>query len=490
MRTMSSSTLWVPPNHNPAPLYCTPRSNRETIGPQIMKVLARSGPKLITPMPWQRDIADIIGEIDPVTGKFWYRTYILIVPRQAGKTTFVRGKLTHRALMSPNMEILYTAQDRNMARKRLQKTLYDPLSQSPLAQYLGKPRWAAGSEAVRFRNRSEINIIALSLTAGHGDTLDEAAIDEAFAHTDNRIEQNVNPTMITVEGAQKGILSAAGGLESSFLWGKVERNRALVEMGGDSRTAYIEFAAPMDADPDDPRTYLCHPAIGHTIHIEDIMEERRTMEPGEFERAYLGWWPKPESAEMVFPLEAWNGNFVDPAFDTWYGDPMWCLDVSPNRQWAAIGMAAKSYDPAARCFVEIIDHAEGTSWTVARLVNLRSRFGGYRVAVDGSGAASALVRDLEAEGFEIIALTPHERMDACGGMFDDVVQGRVKYLNDPVLNGAMQAASKINAAGGEAWVFSRGKSMADITPLYAATLARYAYIKVSPDDYDIMESIA
>jgi phage terminase large subunit-like protein len=464
--------------------------SRQTIGPQIMKVLARCGPKLITPMPWQRDVADVVGEIDPATGKFWYRTYILILPRQGGKTTFVRGKLTHRALMAPGQELLYTAQDRNMARKRLQKTIYNPLNASPLAKYLGKPRWAAGSEAVRFKNNSEINIIALSLTAGHGDTLDEAAIDEAFAHTDNRIEQNVNPTMITVEGAQKGIMSAAGGLESSFLWNKVERGRAMVELGADSRTCYIEYAAAMNADPDDPATYLCHPAVGHTIKIEDILEERRSMEASEFERAYLGWWPRPESAETVFPRESWVENYVDPSFDTWMGVPMWCLDVSPNRQWAAIGLAAKSYDPAARCFVEVIDHDEGTAWTVGRLQNLRERFGGDRVAVDAAGAASALVRDLEAVGFEVIALTPHDRMDACGGMFDDVVQGKVKYLNDPVLNGAMQAAAKINAAGGEAFVFSRGKSMADITPLYAATLARYAYIKTAPDDYDIMDSVA
>jgi hypothetical protein len=45
------------------------------------------------------------------------------------------------------------------------------------------------------------------------------------------------------------------------------------------------------------------------------------------------------------------------------------------------------------------------------------------------------------------------------------------------LNSAMTSATKINAYGGEAWVFNRGKSRADITPLYAVTLARYGHVK-------------
>jgi phage terminase large subunit-like protein len=449
-------------------------------------------------MPWQQDFANIVGELDPATGDLWYRTYVLVLPRQGGKTTFVRGKLTHRALMQNDANILYTAQDRNKARQRLEQTIYNPLHRSPLDRYLLKPRWAAGSEAVRFRNGSAMRVESLSKTAGHGDTLDEAAIDEAFAHTDNRIEQNVNPTMVTVSNAQKGILSAAGGLESTFLWGKVERYRAQCLMGGmeRGRVAYIEYGAPADADPNDPLTYLCHPAVGHTIQLQTLIDERADMDAEEFERAYLSWWPRPEAAETVFPREAWNDNYMNPDWDVWSGEPMWSIDVAPNRQWASIALAARSYDLQRRVFVEVIDHEQGTAWVLPRLRELRAKFGGNRVAVDSSGAASALVRDLEStedetvQAFEVIPLTAHDKMDACGAIYDDVVQGKVCYLDDPVLNGAMQSAKKINAAGGEAWVFSRGKSMGDITPLYAATFARYAYIKHAPDDYDIMQSIA
>lgn len=487
---MTSLERWG--DRNPEPLYYTRRNpHRETLGPQVAKVLSKCGPVRMEPMPWQRDVLDIFCEIDPATGLFWYRTCILILPRQGGKTTMIRGKLTHRALAQPGANLLYTAQDRNAARRRLEKTLYTPLTQSPLAKYLGKPRWQAGSETVRFRNGSELRIESLSKTAGHGDTLDEACVDEAFAHRDNRIEQNISPTMITVQGAQKWITSAAGGPESQFLAGKVERGRALVALGQDSRTAYIEYSAPLDADPDDPATYLMsHPAISWTIQLDDVIDERVNMDNEEFERAYLGWWPKPKAADAPIPMAAWSANYVDPLLDTWMGEPTWSIDVAPDRSWSAIGLAAQSYDPGARCFLEVIDHEEGTAWVIGRLKDLASRFGGKRVCLDSSGAAGALDKDLEDAGFEVVRLMPRERMDACGALHDDVIQGRVKYLDDPVLTGSLRSASKIKAAGGEAWIFSRGKSQADITPLYAVTLARYGYVKFHADDYDVLETIA
>jgi phage terminase large subunit-like protein len=494
-------TLWTPTStHNPEPLYYTKRNPaRETKGPEIVNFLARCAPKPIQPMPWQRDFYDLIGEIDPDTGGLWYRTVILILPRQGGKTTLLRGKMAHRGITQKGAKMLYTAQDRNKARQRLEETIYDPLSLSQLSKALGRPRWQAGSEAVRFTNRSIIRIESLTKTAGHGDTLDEAYIDEAFAHTDFRIEQNVKPTMITVQGAQMIIASAAGGFESTYLLTKRDRGRALVEMGKDSRTAYVEYSAPLDADPLDPATFLAaHPAITHTIQLADIEDDRINMDTLEFNRAYLGWWPTEEDIQTVIPMNLWKQNYVDPDIATWYGEPIWSIDVAPDRTWASIGLAARSFDPAATCFLEVIDQRNsGTDWIirqegdgyVGRIRDLSNRFGGRRVVVDGSGPGGALALDLEAAGFEVYRCTAKDKADACGKFFDDTTQGHVKYLDDPVLTGAMKAAEKVQAMAGESWVFSRGKSHADISPLYAATFARFAFAKFAPVMYDPLDSV-
>lgn len=486
------------PPRNPPPLYSTPRSNRETRGAEVARVLARSGSpgnslsKAVLPvMPWQRDALDLMCEIDPKTGLFWYRNLILVCVRQTGKTTLTRGKLNHRALVQPNARMLYTAQDRNTSRKRLEKTIYNPLKKSLSGKHIARPRWAAGSEAVRWINGSELGTEALSETSGHGDTLDEAHIDEAFAHRDNRIEQSVRPAMSTVLGAQMFITSAAGDRNSTYLWRHVEAGRVLAKVGNtDSRTCYIEYSAPEDADPNDPETLLnCHPGIGHITQFSILWDDRHSMDSDEFERAYYGWWPKGAVQKTVIPVELWNANFIDPEEDAWSGEPMWAIDVSPDRAWASIAWAGKSFDPEARAFLEVLDHEQGTAWIVARLKQLALQFGGWRVALDSAGAAGSLEDDLIAAGFEVVRLSAFEKTAACGGLYDDAVQHKIRYFDDSVLNGAMKSAIKINAYGGEAWIFSRGKSLSDITPLYAAAFARFAYIKFAPETYNVMETI-
>lgn len=483
---------------NPPPLYSTPRSGRATLGPEVADVLARSGApgkkmskELLPVMPWQRDTLDLVCELDPATGLFWYRTVILVCVRQSGKTTLTRGKLNHRAIAQDNSVLLYTAQDRNTGRKRLEKTIYNPLRASVLGGQLIKPRWAAGSEAVRWRNGSELGTEALSETSGHGDTLDEAHIDEAFAHKDNRIEQSVKPAMSTVQGAQMFISSAAGNLNSTFLWSKVESGRALALSGStSSRTCYIEYSAPEGADPDDPETLLnTHPGIGHSTTLEILWDDHETMDSDEFNRAYYGWWPKISAQPTVIPWDSWEQNFVDPDLEAWDGEPMWCVDVSPERDRASIGLAGHSYTDA-RAFVELIEQGDGTAWCVNKLKRLREKFGGYRVVLDGSGAAASLTEDLEEAGFEVIRMTAADKGAACGAFYDDAVQGKVKYLDDPKINKAMRGAAWMRIYGGESRIFSRSKSQTDITPFYAVVLARWAYVKFAPDTYDVMDSIA
>lgn len=441
------------------------------------------------PMPWQQHVLDVACEIDPATGLYFYRTVVVVVPRQAGKTSVSRSKSVHRAITDPGVPILYTAQDRNKALRRLRKNFYVPIRRSELGSLLGRPRWAAGSEAIRFRNDSEIFIDAAGKkTAGHGETLPEAHIDEAFAHVDSRIEQSVNPMMITVKGAQKWILSAAGDSGSVYLWGKVEAGRARCETGNHGRSAYFEWSTPTDADRDDPATLLLHPAVGHTIALETLQTEHDDMDPTEYDRAYNGWWPRARAKPWVIPQAPWGAAAIAPDDVSWSGDPIWCVDVAPERDWSAIGYAATA--SSGRCWLEVAAHDEGTSWVVRHLVTLRAKFGGNLVVLDGSGPAAALQPDLEAEGFEVRRLSLRDKVDACGALHDAVLADppTIEHGGDPALDTALAGAAKRRS--GDAFVWARGASFADITPLYAVTLARFVWVQVAGDEYDPNNSTA
>jgi phage terminase large subunit-like protein len=473
---------------NPPPRYGTPRNpDRKTIGGGVGKVMAALGNP---PMPWQRDFLAVACEIDPATGLLWYRNVILILPRQGGKTSTSRGKITHRALTTVDALMLYTAQDRNKARKRLEKNFYNPLKASPLGQYLGKPRWQAGSEALRWTTGAELGIDAVGRKTGHGDTLTEAHIDEAYAHRDTAIEQGITPALITVPGSQKWITSAAGDTDSSFLWNKVEMGRALVDSGQESRTMFWEFSAEEGLDPEDPETALVsHPAIGHTITLDDVQDDvLNSTDKDDAYRAYFGWWPKPKAAPRVIPTEAWESNYVKAEDAPWTGTPFWTIDTSPDRETTSIAMAATSTVPGKVCYLELYEQLLGTAGAVQTMVKLRADFGGNIIALDGNGAAKSLRKDLEDEGFEVIPVTGPNRVDACGGFYDDALIGTLLFENDHLLNTSMGNAVK-QSVGGRAWIFARNKTLADISGLYAVVFARWLFKEKAGDDYNALDSV-
>ena len=442
------------------------------------------------PMWWQQHVLDVACEIDPATGLYWYRNVVLLVPRQAGKTSVSRSKVTHRCITTQKAPVLYTAQDRNKSLRRLQKSFYDRLSSSPLSPVLDRPRWSNGSEAVRFINGSEIFIDApTKKQSGHGETIPEAHIDEAFAHPDGRIDQAVGPALIVTQGSQKWVTSAAGDSSSVYLWGKVEAGRALIEAGTKSRTAYFEWSAPDDADRFDPATVLnTHPAVGYTITVDDLFAEQESMDssgPEEWDRAYISRWPRASERPWVIPKQAWRDCAADPETVTWDGAPIWSVDIAPDRDMAAIGFAATT--DSGHPWLEVAAHDYGEGWVLPHLEKLRSQFGGEMVVLDGAGPAAALEPELEEAGFAVRRLTQRQKVDACGALYRSAQQGTLLHGNDPRMDAALQSAAKRKS--GDAWVWGRGISSDDITPLYSLTMARFVWVEEHANDYDLLDSV-
>lgn len=258
------------------PRFGTPRNfNRKTLGPAVGSV-AR---KLSKPhLPWQQHVADVTGEIDPDTGELFYDEVVLLVPRQSGKTTLKLAKATHRctatSFFGPRQHVVYTAQTRNKAREKFEEDFAPELLGSATFAPRIKPHWGNGNEHIRFTNGSRFGIEATTEKAGHGSTLDEAYIDEAFAQVDDRLEQAFEPAMITRANRQLWVVSTAGWLDGSpYLLDKVRVGREQIETGLASRTAYFEWSAPDDADPEAPI------GAGSTGHPAAVSTEARVMRP-------------------------------------------------------------------------------------------------------------------------------------------------------------------------------------------------------------------
>ena len=422
-------------------------------------------------MPWQRLVADVAGEHDRL-GTPYYREVRVGVPRQSGKTSLLEDVATDRCLSFPRAQhALYTAQDRNHARDKWLEYV-DRLERSTLSR-LFRVRRSNGSERINWRNGSTFGITASGEKSAHGITLDLGVIDEAFAQTDNRLEQAFRPAMVTRRDAQLWIVSTAGTEESTFLRDRVDDGRARVEAGERAGVAYFEWSAPDDWDVEDRATWrAAMPALGLTIDEETVAADFATMDSGEFARAYLNRWaPK---GVPVFGLGQWLACLDATSKAT--GALAFGIDVAPDRSTASI--AASGGRPDGRVHVELVDRRDGTDWVVSRMGELVERWRPVAVAIDPGAPAGSLVTGLSLARVPLLLCNGRQYGQACGMFYDDVAQGRLAQRGQPALDDAVIGARKRPL--GEAWAWARIPEAADPAPLIAATLARWAFSAAQP----------
>jgi phage terminase large subunit-like protein len=192
-------------------------------------------------MAWQQDAIDVAYEYDPETGLFRYGEADITVPRQSGKTTITLAKKVHRLTVLARLwgpqRSTYTAQTRLKARNKLERDFAELLRSSrsfrEVANAKARPQKATewrlslnnGAEHIQFGRGNFLQIDAPSRTGGHGDTLDDATIDEAFTHEDDTVEAGMRPSMATRRNPQLWVISTAGDGRSKYLWRKVLAGR-------------------------------------------------------------------------------------------------------------------------------------------------------------------------------------------------------------------------------------------------------------------------
>lgn len=450
-------------------------------------------------MPWQQYKADVAYEYDPDTGLLMYDEADTLVPRQTGKTTLVRAENTHRLTVMARrlgpQRSAYYAQTRLASRKKLERDFAPALRSSrsfkEVPHSRARPRTATewrltlnnGSEAIEFGNGSFWQIDAPSRTGGHGDTLDKADIDEAFAHQDDTVEGSVRPAQATRESAQLGVYSTAGDVKSKYLWGKVLAGRAACLSGNHGRVAYFEWSAEDEADPADPATWRsCSPALGITISEDFLASEwQRALRRGQegidtFRRAYLNQWPEvpvlgdqDENGWHVVAQRDWTAC-LDP--DHQPGDGLaWAIDVAADSAFASVGVSDGVH-------VELAAYEKGTAWLAPWLAKRRDKVPEVFL-IGGMAPVAGVVEDLEREGVPYRTVTAQEQGAATTALLEDVATGVTRHIGQAPLTEAVRGA--VTRLVKDVQLFAWGKSTTDVSPLVAVTLARWAACQSNGD---------
>jgi hypothetical protein len=476
-------------------------------------------------MPWQRLVADVGGEIDPVTGLPAYREVVVTVPRQSGKTTLFLAWQINRCVSrrwAHPQRSAFTAQTGKDARDKWIDELFPLIKRSRIKDLVAvkgsrlEINEGMGNESVRFRTGSLIRLLSTSTSSGHSKTLHQAVMDEVWHDGDDRREQGLRPAMITVDDAQLLVCSTAGTDESVVLNRKVEMGRAAAEADTGSGVAYFEWSAPGGWDPTDEDSYFGFmPALcpappcrcagtaqtwRHTItSLDAIRAERDAMRANgyaEFKRAYGNRATTATDERWRVLSEAVWLAAEDPHTPAAPGLVL-ALHVSPESTHAAVCAAWRGEKDI---HTAVFDHQPGVGWTVGRVVELAAKWKARRVVVDPACPAGAklpeITEAIKPLGVEVVAMKVRDVCVAYG-MFRNGVASepdpdlvpldesgspvaqswRLRVRSDPALTTAVRAATTRYVGGAKAWEW---KVEHDQSTLLGATTAVWGLVTLPP----------
>ncbi len=346
----------------------------------------------------------------------------------------------------------------------------------------------------RLDTGAEIQFVARSKNAARGFTGDLLIIDEAFAFTDEQQEAML-PTLSarSMETPGPQIIYTTSPPLSAEVDKVVFRLKRRSE-SGDVTLAFRDWGLAGDLEnldaidvTDRALWRATNPALGRRISETWVAGELKSMSERGFARERLGVWPPmPSETEAVIDFEVWKA-LTDLASQVG-AELAFAFDVAPDRGWAEIAMFGPRADGLGH--VELIEHRQGTDWIVARLVELKARWDPIAIALDVKGPAGSLLLELEDVGIslpkkgedgkrveprrgDLIIPTAGDYAGACGALVDAITQSKLRHIDQIPLNSAVGGVAKRPL--GEAYAWGRKTSSANIAPLVAVTLARWAY---------------
>lgn len=454
------------------PAFATPRRpERPTHGPLVASVAAALGTPLLQS---QQQIADVVGEYDPDTGRFYYTTVILSVPRRGGKTALVIAEMILRTMRQKHQRVSYSAQLGKDSLELL-RDIDDKMKDSRVFRGKFEPRYAAGTENLRCPSTNGlIRFLAPGRRTGHGRDNDMVVFDEAWGidpEVGRQIEVGLLPTMATRPNPQTWIISAAGDLRSVWWDSWLQKGRRAVETDSGEGTAFFEWAASAeDAHDDEDVWRRVHPAVAEGLipisFLRDQLEN--VMSPEDFTRAYLNR-PVLNVKSVLTPEILKNSRTTEAIARS--APVALSFDVALDRSEASILAAAKN--DKGQVLIEVVDQRPGTHWVSNRMKELIARHDPLAVAMEHTGPAGSIADELTRAGLDVTRLQTRDYSSACASFYDSIAAREPRLLHRGESAFMAAAGSAVRRNVGDSWVWGRRASAGSISALVAATCAAW-----------------
>lgn len=424
-------------------------------------------------IPWQRWLLIHALELLP-DGRFRFRTVLVLVARQNGKTTLVEVKNLWKMFVLQVPLVIGTAQNLDVSEESWDKAVEIVESVPELLAEVAKDGGVVrvnGKKTLKLTHGSRWKVAAASRKGGRGLSGDDVNLDELREHHTWDSWAAVTKTTMARRKAQIWAFSNAGDDRSVVLNDLQDKAQAaLLDPDSDATMGIFEWSAPDDCPIDDPQMWrLANPSMGYPqgISVEALRAALET-DPEPIFRTECLCQRVPDLEPSKIPLTAWVK--CGDAKSTIAGGLVLSWEVSWDRSWGAIGVAGHRSDGTPH--IELIDYLEGTDWMPGRMGELAKRHRPLAVVFNPAGPGASLLNDITERlptKLDPVPMTARDQANACGRIYDAATTGQLRHLGDPRLLDALRKSTTRVLV--DAWAWDMRRSAGEISGLCVVTNA-------------------
>ena len=465
---------------------------------------------LVDLLPWQKWLfihsLEIEGDLDG-EWSFRFRTVLVLVARQQGKTMMSEIlALFFLYALGVNL-IIGTSTNLDAAEEVWDGVVDIAESNDELAEEIEDIKRSSGRKTITLSGRRRYRITAANRKGARGKSGDLILLDELREHQDFSAWSAVTKTTMARPNALVWCMSNAGdgssvvlrnlrmkaharigdpdGINSSL--GSAAVDMEELEDFDDDTLGIFEWSAHPNAKVTNRDEWaLANPSLGYGFVTERSLASACATDPAdEFKTECLCQWVT-AAVTPPFPIGAWekgqdNDSQIAPDSPLWWG-----VDVSDDRNRSSIAVCGMRADRTWHA--ELVEYRVGVGWLQGWFAERAQKYNCMRVALQVKGSPVAAMADIigAVDGVEIVPCQGADVAGWCGRLWDAVAacddagnsdSVPVFHRSQPALDLAANIAAT-RPLGDGAWAWDRKKSLEDISPLVAVTMAHGAATSV------------
>lgn len=471
----------------------------------------------LTLFPWQKWFLIHALELLP-DGTFRFRTVVLLVARQNGKSTLAQVLALFFMYIRRARLVIGTAQNLDIAEEVWAGAVEIAEECEELAEEIKRVVQTNGKKSLDLETGERYKVQTASRRGGRGLSGDLILLDELREHQSWDAWGAITKTTMARAMALILALSNAGDASSIVL--RYLRKMAHASLGdpdginsdglsvelvavspeeqedleesledlADDALGIFEWSAPPGCPVDDRDGWAAaNPSLGYSITERAIASACKTDPEWVFRTEVLCQW-NDGVTEGPFPSGSWEAG-ADVRSEIPAAAPVtYCVDTEHDRSRSFIAAAGRRADGGVH--VEVIASRYGQGWVVDWFKSRASETRPMRVVIQERGApVTGILEDLEEIPFlEVVKWGGADLGVACGKFYDGVRAHvwvpdpeageteadrpvRIWHLPQPVLN--LAAGTAVTKPLGDAWAWNRQGSPYGAAPLMAVSGAAW-----------------